>query len=139
MTWTAESHYLEGGGGSRSRSSLVSGVMLVVVVVVMVVTPGTVPGLGNVLSTRSHEGVEIVEWSAVADHGALVGRGEAEVRPLQVVTGHRVLPRVLRHLRHYLGVEGDGEGGAHSILVGVLVGGLAQLDTLVRDGRTDED
>ena len=139
MTWTAESHYLEGGGGSRSRSSLVSGVMLVVVVVVMVVTPGTVPGLGHVLSARSHEGVEIVEWSAVADHGALVGRGEAEVRPLQVVTGHRVLPRVLRHLRHYLGVEGDGEGGAHSILVGVLVGRLAELDTLVRDGRTDED
>ena len=138
MTWTAESHYLEGGGSSRGRGSLVSGVMLVVVVV-MVVTSGTVPGLGHVLSARSHEGVEIVEWSAVADHGALVGRGEAEVRPLQVVTGHRVLPRVLRHLRHYLGVEGDGEGGAHSILVGVLVGRLAELDTLVRDGRTDED
>lgn len=138
MTWTAESHYLEGGSGSRSRSSLVSGVMLVVVVV-MVVTPGTVPGLGHVLSARSYEGVEIVEWSAVADHGALVGRGQAEVRPLQVVTGHRVLPRVLRHLGHYLWVEGDGEGGAHSVLVGVLVGGLAQLDTLVRDGRSDED
>ena len=131
MTLAGE-FYLE--WSSRSRSGLVTGV------VVVVVTSSPVPGLGHVLGAgRCHEGVEVVDGSAVAHHGGLVRGGEAQVGSLEVVPGHGVLAGVLRHLRHYLGVEGDCEGRPHSVLIGVLVSGRADLNLLVRGGRSYED
>ena len=109
-------------GGSRL---CVLGVMVVVMV-----TPCSVPGLGHVNSggVGGHVGVEVVDGGAVAVDG--VGGGDAEVRPLQVVSGHRVLPGVFRDGGPDLGVEGDGEGGAHSILVGVAASVDAGSDCL---------